>query len=872
MIGKTLAHYEITALLGKGGMGEVYRARDTRLGREVALKVIAHDRSGDPEREARLAREARTLASLQHANIASIYGFESIDDVQFLVMELVEGEDLEQRLRAGRLATDEALDVACQIATGLEVAHEQGIVHRDLKPANVKIAPDGQVKILDFGLARAVLGEVADADPATSPTITAGMTAAGTILGTAAYMSPEQARGRTVDRRADIWAFGCVLFEMLTGRRAFGGETVSDTLASLLTRTPEWNALPGDVPPRLRELVQRCLTKDARQRLRDIGEARVLLESVDADGPVTPVGQRSSSNTAIRFVLLAVAGLVLFGAGYALRSADSTTSTDTIDPDVRVRRLTYAPGLEHEPTLSPDGNYVAYTTDAEDNLDITVLPLAGGNPTRVVDHPADDAHPAWSPDGTRLAFVSARDRGGSLNVVGGLGALSRLVHGLGGDIFLIPALGGTPTKLVDQAMYPTWSPDGSEIAFQAIRDGRSNIWAIPADGGEPRALTHDDTIDFQPAWSPDGEWVAFCSLGPTGLLAVPATGGDPLVLVEGRVTSPAWSPDGEWIYFSSDRASVAGYMSLWRIPFRPHEPPIVRPQRVTVGAGSAIGVDVSADGTRLVYTEMVDAPDIWSWDPVTGAVERVAALDGAEDFPSLSPDGRRLAFASDRGGTERIWTLDMESGVLEQMHTTGPAVGPRWSPDGDRLLYMADSGAGQDVAVRRWGEVKGRTIAPDVAAAAGAEWSPDGTRIAFGSAGLVVTDLAGEQRRILDGDGAFPTWSPDGSTIAYQKSLPDGAREVWAVAAEGGAPWRIAGGDVEYSHPQWSPTDPDRILVVVDHQEVAVIRVSTGEVETTTTIGSTRVLVDYPCWSFDGRKAYFSLSRATGDVYSIEGP
>jgi len=279
MIGETLAHYEITAKLGQGGMGEVYRARDTKLDRDVAIKLLPEAFAHDPERVARFQREARTLASLNHANIAGIFGFEESGSHRFLVMELVEGEDLSERLARGPVPQDEFLDYARQMADGLEEAHERGIVHRDLKPANLKITPDGRLKILDFGLARAFQGQTVDEGTLeNSPTITAAMTRPGVILGSAAYMAPEQAKGRTVDRRADLWAFGVILWEMLTGQRLFQGEDISDTLAAVLRDDPDWDAVPDGTPEGVRRLLARCLERDPRKRLRDIGEARVRLE------------------------------------------------------------------------------------------------------------------------------------------------------------------------------------------------------------------------------------------------------------------------------------------------------------------------------------------------------------------------------------------------------------------------------------------------------------------------------------------------------------------------------------------------------------------------------------------------------------------
>src|SRR5215469_534777 len=331
-LGTKLGPYDIVALLGAGGMGEVYRATDSRLGRDVALKVLPEAFARDAQRMARFEREAKFLASLNHPNIASIYGLEESDGTRALVMELVEGQTLGERIKNGALALDEALPVGKQIAEGLEYAHERGIIHRDLKPSNVKLTPDGQVKLLDFGLAKALEGETADEELQNSPTLSAAATRAGVLLGTAAYMSPEQARGKRVDRRADIWAFGCVLYEMLTGRGAFDGETTSDILAGVIRAEPDWTMLDGSVPPRIRELIRRCLQKDPKQRLQAIGEARIAVDgAIDGSSNEAPVAQTKGPTQALwRSVLpwgiaaVGVAAALLFG-GSLLRERPAVT-------------------------------------------------------------------------------------------------------------------------------------------------------------------------------------------------------------------------------------------------------------------------------------------------------------------------------------------------------------------------------------------------------------------------------------------------------------------------------------------------------------------------------------------------------------------
>jgi serine/threonine protein kinase len=354
--GTRLGPYEVVAPVGAGGMGEVWHARDTKLDREVALKFLPTSFAEEPERLARFEREAKVLASLNHPNIATIYGFHEHHGHRFLAMELVPGEDLAERLKKGTLPFSEIVDTARQIAEALEVAHEHGIVHRDLKPANIKLTPDGKVKVLDFGLAKAldpVTTSGSGRDATMSPTTTSLGTVAGVILGTAAYMSLEQARGRSVDKRADIWAFGCVLYEMLTGKLAFVGETISDTMAAVLTREPDWRALPPNVPPRLRELMERCLRKDPRERLRDIGDARIELGESARRGPSAQSPAPASRSRWIPVVAaLAVVAALVGGTWLGRRSAHT-------EPPA-FRPLTFGRGIVHSARLAPDGQTVVY--------------------------------------------------------------------------------------------------------------------------------------------------------------------------------------------------------------------------------------------------------------------------------------------------------------------------------------------------------------------------------------------------------------------------------------------------------------------------------------------------------------------------------
>ncbi len=457
LIGRKIAHYEVLAKIGEGGMGEVYRARDTRLGREVALKVLPPAFAKDPERLARFRREAKLLASLQHTHIAALHGLEEVGSEVFLAMELVEGEDLSARLTRGPLDLDDALELARHFAEGLEAAHEQNIVHRDLKPANLKITPDGQLKILDFGLARAYLGDGGEGeDLEQSPTITAALTAQGMILGTAAYMSPEQARGRRVDQRTDIWAFGAILFEMVSGQRVFTGETISDTMAAVLRADPPWEALPADIPSGVRRLIERCLERDARRRLRDIGEARVRLErwrddpasadettSGSLSGPTPIIQDRRAVCSWFPWGLVATAVLIIGVMGWRLESR----------PAAQLPMMELKIRLDHDdllaPTggvlsISPDGSWIAWQTATG-----LYLRAINSQEARLIDGSTDGFASCFSPDSQWLAFAGGGD-------------LRRVSVGGGSPISICPL--ATPRGLA-------WIDDTTIVFPRRISDG-----------------------------------------------------------------------------------------------------------------------------------------------------------------------------------------------------------------------------------------------------------------------------------------------------------------------------------------------------------------------------------------------------------------
>ena len=506
--GTRVGHYEIAEAIGAGGMGVVYRARDHALGRDVAVKVLPAAFVDDDERRQRFAREARLLAALNHPHIAQVYGIEDSSAGSAIVMELVPGRTLRDLIRSRAIGTREALAYARQVALALDAAHEKGIIHRDLKPDNIKVTPDGVVKVLDFGLAKARVED--NGTTGVETRTVAAETRPGQVMGTVGYMSPEQVRGQDVDRRTDIWAFGCILFELFSGRFPFAAPTVSDTIAAVLEKAPDWTALPAATPTSVRYLIGRCLEKDRQQRLRDIGDAIPELAgerpATAASGPAT---QTQSSSSLWRPLAIVFASAALALAGYV---AMSGTSRSTAPPasGPPATPLTAYPGYEETPTFSPDGSQVAFSWNGQgqDNFDIYFKLVGAGEPRQLTSHPAQDAKPAWSPNGARIAFL-------------------RFTSDSAAELMVIPALGGAERKLA--TVYPVlswnrpfpnlaWTPDGRWLAFGGAlsRGGPRGIWLLAADGKEnqeTRQVTEaprdSDTGDFSPVPSPDGTHMAF---------------------------------------------------------------------------------------------------------------------------------------------------------------------------------------------------------------------------------------------------------------------------------------------------------------------------------------------------------------------------
>ena len=806
MIGKTLSHYKVIEKIGSGGMGVVYRAEDTTLKREIAIKVLPEQFTKDPQRLARFEREAQLLAQLNHPNIAAIYGLEEADGVRFLAMELVEGETLAERVGKGRLPVEEALEICRQIAEGMEAAHEKGVIHRDLKPANVKVTPEGKVKILDFGLAKAFEGEVPAADISHSPTLTEEMTRAGAILGTAAYMSPEQARGEEVDKRADIFAFGCVQYELLTGKRAFGGKTVTDTLAKILEGVPDWEALPKNTPWRIQELLRRCLTKDPRDRLDGIANVRVEIRlAIEEPGTVSPMGVGNAGQPALwkRPLPWSLAGGVVLIIGLMLWNLRPTTSTSTPPPVVRFVAALPADFLMASANtgivaLSRDGAQLAYaaTGSGAAQLYLRSMDQLEAKP---IPGTEDVRYPFFSPDGQWLGFFA------------------------GGKLKKVSVSGGTPVVLCDvysPSVAADWGGDESIVFTQPS----SAIFQVPAAGGTPEALT---TLDSQrgesnhggPQLLPDGKTLLFTAvLAESGEIVVQSLEtGERRVVLEGALGA-RYVPSGHLVYVQAGTLMAVAF-DLEQLEATGSATPILEGVMQSGGATSRAHFAFSDTGTLVYISGQGDSrqQSTLVWVDRQGNAEPLVAPPRFYLQSRLSPDGQQV-IVDIAGPTGRdLWLLnDVRRDTLSRF-TFQVGSFPLWTPDGKQITFQSQRLGGP--AKMFWKASDGTGTAeqllegelPHTAHA----WSPDGKVLVFSerspasSSDILLLPLEGERKPQpflrTPSNETGPVFSPDGDWLAY-RSNESGRQEIyvqpfpatgakWQISTEGGeeAAWASSG-------------------------------------------------------------------------------
>jgi Tol biopolymer transport system component len=843
--GTRLGPYEILAPLGAGGMGDVWRAVDTRLGREVAIKGVREALGSDPDLLARLDREARLLASLNHPNIGSIYGLEELAGARYLVLELVPGATLAERLAAGALPVEEALRVASQIASALEAAHERGIVHRDLKPANVKVTDGGVVKVLDFGLAKGspVLGVESGSQ---SPTL-AVTTGAGVVLGTPAYMSPEQARGKPLDRRADIWALGCVLYECLTGTRAFGGETASDTLAAVLTKEPDLSLLPADAAG-VRLLLTRCLSKDPSSRLRDAGDARLFIEEALRAAPAPRRKRAAASRAGPR-------------------------------PQPHLSQVTFAEGVEEFPAFSPDGEEIVFSA-AKGGVRRLVRKDLRTDVEHVLTSEEHDAiHPVWAPEGRTVLYVRARQPGVRLEPGDVFG------QHVDGDVHALDLSTSETSRLVENAFNPAFSPDGKRIAVDASWAGPRRIWTLDALGHNPQQVSSDDTeamVHIRPRWSPDARRIVFQNLERTKLdvrMLDVATKQTTWVTNDlFQDVNPVFSASGKSVYFSSYRS---GGLNVWRIPVAGRGVP----RQVTTGAGQDVELAVSRDGRRLAFSTLKQNADLWRLpvSPETGrpagAPEPLVATTREESRGAFSPDGRAIAFNSDRSGRMNMFVHSLEDGGTRAVtHGPGGDYQAAWFPDGRRLAFFSSRSGAVDV----WtvdlatGELAQLTHEPSIDVNPCV--SPDGRRIAFqsdrsGRLEVWIMNADGSEPRALTRVGVlghFLRFTKNGGSVLFRCPSGGGASRTMEVPVGGGEPSptpEVAGG----SHMTLSP-DGTKVMDVVGHRALWVSPLAGGAPQKVFEFDDPSVRIDYPVWSPDGRWILFDRFRPEGgDIWVMEG-
>jgi serine/threonine-protein kinase len=815
LIGQSLSHFEITERLGEGGMGAVYRARDRKLGRDVAIKVLPEAFTADAERLARFEREARVLASLNHPNIAGIYEIGNAGTVHFLVMELAEGKDLSKHLARGPMTLEEALPLAKDIAEALEAAHTAGIIHRDLKPANIVVSSDGRGKVLDFGLAKAMqFGDAVPADLAHSPTLTAQMTGIGTILGTAAYMSPEQAKGEEADRRSDIWSFGVVLWEMLSGRKAFDEKTVSETLAAVLKSDPDRSNLATTVPPGMRRLLDRCLQKNPKQRLHDIADARLELEAVmRGDDAATAVFDSTAAAPGTRFwkalAALAVLVAILALATRFLPSEPAPRSHAGNRFALRIPPSDVYSVLQNSAlAISPDGRTLAYAAmpaDSSEYSEIYLQRLDRFEPAPVADTLGGYA-PFFSPDGMWLGFFE------------GVGMWKR------------PIGGGSATKLASVAGHArgaSWTDD-NRIYFAPT--WFSPILQVSADGGEPTAVTtllEGEKSHRFPSALPDGSAVIFTvgrantdSFDDATIEIQSTTSGERKLLVDGGTFGRFLPPDR--LLFGRRGILYLVGLDVERMELIGSPTPVIDDLLTSPIFGSS-QFDVGGDGT-LAY--LAGSPELFNSRAVevsrSGKVSELPVPSRPYSMVQPSPDGRSLALRID-GANGQIWVYDVERGTLSRITREWDADFPTWHPDGETLTYVLSKGESSQIAsIPADGTGEPEILWPDGSNITYLDWAPDGETLLFSD----IDPVTGTDLWILDPDSepAVSAYlktpatendaviSPDGNWVAYT-SDQSGRNEIyvqaypvpgrrWQISARGGtsAVWSASDGELLFKN------------------------------------------------------------------------
>jgi serine/threonine protein kinase/dipeptidyl aminopeptidase/acylaminoacyl peptidase len=849
MIGRVVAHYQILDTIGEGGMGVVYKARDTQLDRIVALKVLPPDKVADPERKRRFVQEARAASALNHPHIVTIHDIVSDSGVAFIVMEFIAGTTLGQLIGRKGLTLREVLKYGAQIADALTAAHAAGIIHRDLKPGNVMVTDNGLVKVLDFGLAK--LAEAPATELAPTETLKP-QTMEGTIVGTVAYMSPEQAQGKRIDARSDIFSFGSVLYEMIAGRRAFHGETALSTLSAILEKEPApISTIAGNTPPELEKLVARCIRKDPERRIQHMDDVRGMLQDLKEESDSGLLLRKSESPRWRISAPVIVAGAVLIAA---MAAASWWLSRPKPAQSIAVlNRLTSDSGLTWEPALSADGKLIAYSSDRgappgqERNLDIWVQQLAGGEPIRLTHDPADDRQPAFSPDGSRIAFRSDRE---------------------GGGIYVVPALGGEERLIAPNGQRPRFSPDGQWILYWVGNEytgdpaaaGSARAYVVPSTGGAPRRIHPEFTVIREPLWSPDGKRLIFWGkrdanvtgpeasewwVAPLDGGAAVATGAAAALRSQGLsgfIVPSVWLTDGRLLFAaahgdSSDLWQLSLERGTWRAAGTP--------ARITAGTGtsgqpSVAVVRDAAGGSVALLAFSALSRDVQIWGvpfdanhgKMTGELRRLTQGPAAARFGALSEDGKRLVFARSRAGDSDIWIKDLQTGrETDLTPTPADQFHPRIAADGSKVSYSETNAGVYSLYTMTLGSAADGSIRPGVpkklcdGCRYSWQWTWDGTRVLFdsglGAAGrpyIKVADVSSGETNTLISHAQYNLYqsnsSPDGRWVAFLAHIDTLHARLFIVPFRPGpeaseevpGDWTpVTGGQARDDKPRWSP-------------------------------------------------------------------
>jgi len=868
MIGKTVSHYRILEKLGEGGMGVVYKAEDTKLKRLVALKFLPSSIIASEAEKTRFIHEAQAAAALNHPNICTIHEIDDAEGHLFIAMEFVEGQSLKEKIESGPLKLDEALGIAMQVAEGLQAAHEKKITHRDIKPANIMLARKGQVKIMDFGLAK-LAGRTK-------------LTKSGSTIGTVAYMSPEQVQGMEVDHRTDLWSFGVVLYELLTGELPFKGEYEQVLMYAIVNmKAQPIAALRPDVPAELERVVMKAVTKKREERFQTTGallsELNILQETLKSKLSTKPVrrdqarisGRRLTAGAAMLVALLMMISYLLL----------RLTNTNPPAPHlINPLQITFTAGMEDWPSWSPESGRLAYASNQSGNWDIWVTQLNGGQPlNRTANHSGRDFFPSWSPDGNLIAFWSEWENGG---------------------YFVMSPLAGSPRKITKagllSATTPQWSTDGSLLAC-VVEDAAGlliRIVALQSGNVQSLPLPAKKTSVDDLSWSPDGRFFAYVEAAAsvaqvTQLWILRAADGVAIPITEGRteVWSPSWAGDGHTLYFISNRG---GSMDYWQQRLHQNGTPNGDPQPITTGIGMR-RASFSRDGSKLVYSKGRRVANLWSvpilkdrpanWTEATQLTRDHAYIE----FVDVSPNGKFLLFNSDRSGNPDLWTMPATGGEMQQLTSDPtPDWNPFWSPNGKEILFYAYRSGNRDIWVLPVEGGPARQVTKHEASDLYGDWSPDGKEICFASLRSgnydlwIVPSAGGNERQMTvhPANDYQPEWSPDGAWIVFVSDR-SGEQSLWRIPAknapnDGERAEPLTQGSAQYS--RWSPDGKWVYFLGGRGRSNNIWAVSSdGKAEhPVTNLAGQLGELSYQALATDGRQLFFTWVEDIGDLWVME--